>query len=100
MDQQTGYLVPPGDHLRLAQRLVSLLLDNAAATRLGMAARRRAESYSWDAIAAQTDQVYGQLAGAEVTSPLGDAEALVDSLLRAVPPGRAYAERLMTMDRT
>ncbi len=100
-DGETGYLVPPEDELRLAQRVVQLLLDHDTAARLGMAARRWAESYGWDSIAARTEQIYGQIADAEITSPLGRPDALVDDLLRSVTPAsRTVAERLVTMGRT
>jgi glycogen synthase len=98
VDSETGYLVPPGDDLRLAQRIVRLLLDDGTATRLGRAARQRAESYSWDLIAARTERIYGQIADADVTSPLGCPGTLVDDLLRSVTPaGRTFAERLVTI---
>lgn len=100
-DSETGYLAPPGDDLRLAQRIAQLLLDNDTATRLGMAARHRAESYSWDSIAARTEQIYGQIAGAEIASPLGSPDTLVDDLLRSVTPAsRTFAKRLVTMSST
>jgi glycosyltransferase involved in cell wall biosynthesis len=42
-DGATGYLVPVGDHLALAQRLSELLSDHDAAERLGRAGRARYE---------------------------------------------------------
>jgi glycosyltransferase involved in cell wall biosynthesis len=97
VDAGTGYLVPPGDDLRLAQRVAQLLLDHDTATQLGTAARQRAESYGWDSIAARTERIYGQIAGADITSPLGRPGALVDDLLRSVTPAsRTFAERLVT----
>ena len=100
-DSETGFLVPPADDLRLAQRIAQLLLDYDTATRLGLAARQRAESYGWDSIAARTEQIYGRLVGADITSPLGNPDAVIDDLLRSVTPASTtFAERLMTMGGT
>lgn len=97
-DSETGFLVPPGDDLRLAQRIVQLLLDQGTATRLGLAARRRAEAYSWNSIAARTEQIYGWITGADVTSPLGSPNTVINDLLRSLAPtSRIFAERLVTM---
>jgi glycogen(starch) synthase len=101
MDSETGFLVPPGDDLRLAQRIVQVLLDHGIATRMGLAARERAESYGWDSIAARTEQIYGRIANADITSPLGNPDAVIDALLRSVAPtSRIFAERLVTMGGT
>lgn len=45
----TGYLVPHGDTRALADRIVALAADPALVERLGRAARRFAEGFSWDA---------------------------------------------------
>jgi glycosyltransferase involved in cell wall biosynthesis len=41
-DSTTGYLVPPGDEVALAERLGHLLADEALRSRMGSAARERA----------------------------------------------------------
>jgi glycosyltransferase involved in cell wall biosynthesis len=57
-DGRTGYLVPPGDHLRLAQRLAWLLLNERVRRTLGGAARKRALRYEWRHVASATKQLY------------------------------------------
>lgn len=52
VDGETGFLVPPGDEDTLTAALESLLADNDEATRLGAAARRKAEEELSPAVAA------------------------------------------------
>ena len=48
----TGYLVPPGDSLALADRLIELLSFPTTAKSFGIAGRRRmVERYSWSSVA-------------------------------------------------
>lgn len=54
LDGQTGYLVPHGDAALLARRMLELAGDPALVARLGAAARRHAEAWSWDEAAAAT----------------------------------------------
>ena len=53
-DGVTGYLVPHGDVLRLAARMVELAADPSFVEGLGRAARSFAEGLSWDAAARAT----------------------------------------------
>ena len=57
-------LVPPGDAAELAAALSELVSDPAAREALAASARAAASGpYSWDAIAAQTAELYAELAG-------------------------------------
>ena len=53
---ETGYLVPHGDVTQLAARMVELADDPARVAELGRAARRFAESLTWDHAARQTER--------------------------------------------
>jgi glycosyltransferase involved in cell wall biosynthesis len=57
-DGSTGYLVPPGDYLSLAQRMAQLLLEPARAAAMGQAARQEAMRYRWERIAELTHDLY------------------------------------------
>jgi 1,4-alpha-glucan branching enzyme len=56
-----GYLVEPGDYLDCARRLFSLLSDADLSRRMGEAARRKAEGYSWTSAAAAMVRLFGDL---------------------------------------
>jgi starch synthase len=59
VDGETGWLVPPGDPVALAQALRDALADPARARQMGEAGRRRVEAhFSWDRIADRTLAVY------------------------------------------
>jgi starch synthase len=76
-DGETGLLVPfeqvPGDiaprdphafAAAIAERVNTLLADPGRAEAMGRAGRERAvEQFAWPAIAAQTSQVYREVAG-------------------------------------
>lgn len=57
-DGTIGYLVPPADHLSLAQRMAQLLLEPARAVAMGQAARQEALRYSWEHVAELTHGLY------------------------------------------
>jgi starch synthase len=62
LDAQTGLLVPPGDHVTLAEALASLLSDPARAAAMGELGRQHvAAEFSWASIAAQTAALYTDL---------------------------------------
>lgn len=57
VDGETGVLVPHGDVAALSTALAKLLTDPALRRRMGSAARRFAERYSWDATADGVERV-------------------------------------------
>jgi starch synthase len=62
-DGETGLLVPAGDEAALASAVNALVRDQARAAELGACGRQRAVAeFSWDRIAAQTAELYAQLA--------------------------------------
>jgi alpha-maltose-1-phosphate synthase len=59
----TGLLVPPEDPASLADAMNLLLRDPGRANAMGMAGRERAVAeFSWNAVAAQTAELYAELA--------------------------------------
>jgi 1,4-alpha-glucan branching enzyme len=56
-----GYLVEPGDYLDFARRLFALISDNDVSRRMGQAARRKAEGYSWNSAAETMLHLIGDL---------------------------------------
>jgi len=62
-EDETGFLVEPGDAGELAERINELLADPGLAERFGKAGRERAiERFSWRAIAERTADLYRTLA--------------------------------------
>jgi len=62
-DGETGLLVPPGEPEPLAAALNTLLSDPDRAAAMGQAGRKRAVAeFGWPAIAAQTADLYAELA--------------------------------------
>jgi len=62
-DGLTGYHVPSRDPEALAERLYTLLADEACREAMGQAARRYAEQFDWAIIAARLVGVYDELLG-------------------------------------
>jgi starch synthase len=61
---ETGLLVPAGDESAFAAAINALVGDPGRATELGNQGRQRAVAeFSWDRIAAQTAELYAELAG-------------------------------------
>ncbi len=68
---ETGLLVPPGDPEALATALDVLLSDSGLARAMGQAGRKRAVAeFGWPAIAAQTADLYAELANRQLRSVL------------------------------
>jgi phosphatidyl-myo-inositol alpha-mannosyltransferase len=59
-DGVDGLLVPPGDALALAEALRGLALDPAGRSAMALAARERAERFSWAHVAEEVLDVYEQ----------------------------------------
>jgi glycosyltransferase involved in cell wall biosynthesis len=61
-DSETGYLVPPGDPVTLADRISMLLLDRPGARGMGREGQRRAhEHFSPEALLRRTSELYERL---------------------------------------
>lgn len=60
-DGRTGILVDPYDHVALAEALASLLSDPGRREQMGLAARRRAEQFTWARMAAAVDDVVDEV---------------------------------------
>jgi D-inositol-3-phosphate glycosyltransferase len=58
---ESGFLVPPGDHAALADRLVRLLEHPGLWTHLSRGARRHASGFSWERTSDLVHSVYGEL---------------------------------------
>jgi glycosyltransferase involved in cell wall biosynthesis len=59
---ETGYLVPSGDAVALAQRIQDLLEHPETAQALGRAGRKRVRSrFTWPSIACEMERIYDQL---------------------------------------
>ena len=61
-DGVSGYLVPHGDAAALAERMVALIRDPDGTERLGAAARRFAETLTWERAADLTEEHLTELA--------------------------------------
>ncbi|MFQ3593604.1 MAG: glycosyltransferase [Gemmataceae bacterium] len=62
VEGETGYLVPPNQPERLAQRIETLLDDAAQRERMGLAGRQRVcEQFTFKAMAAQYEELFAQL---------------------------------------
>jgi glycosyltransferase involved in cell wall biosynthesis len=64
LDGVTGYLVPPGNPVALANAIRNVLSDLPRASQMGLAGKRRAqELFSVEAMVQRYDQVYAELVG-------------------------------------
>ena len=62
-DGETGFLVPHGDVTAMASAMDRLARSPDLVERLGVSARRFAESFTWDRAAAETERHLGRLIG-------------------------------------
>ncbi len=61
-DMETGYLVDPGDHEAMAQRIYDLLIDKSMGKRVGDKARRHIEEkYTLKQFGAKTEHAYQKI---------------------------------------
>ncbi|MDQ3492108.1 MAG: glycosyltransferase, partial [Chloroflexota bacterium] len=56
---EQALLVPPRDHLALAQAIARLVGDPEMRARMGASGRERAVQFSWENITAKVDDYYG-----------------------------------------
>jgi glycosyltransferase involved in cell wall biosynthesis len=69
-DGETGFLVPPRDPLRMAEKIVLLLKDEERRSRMGAAALARArERFTAERMVEQTITIYEELLRAADTRP-------------------------------
>ena len=63
VDRETGFLVPPGDPVRLGRAITKVIEDPKLAARMGKAGRRRVlQQFTWDRIAEKTLELYRSVA--------------------------------------
>jgi phosphatidyl-myo-inositol alpha-mannosyltransferase len=120
-DGLDGELVPPGDALAVAESLRRLALDRSRRARMALAARERAERFSWPHVAAEVldsyeqaiavrraadRQVRGRLSRAALRHGFAPADLLppvpaqrLPSLLPAAPPLAGRPRRVRTLRR-
>jgi len=65
----SGFLLPPGDVEGIAQRLTRLMTDERLRERMSEAARRRAERFSLETTARETESLYDRLLMARGIEP-------------------------------
>lgn len=58
---ETGFLVPPGDILRLAEAIEKLMTDEACRLEFGKAAKERAARWHQDVVAKETVEIYHKI---------------------------------------
>jgi glycosyltransferase involved in cell wall biosynthesis len=86
-DGVNGLLVEVGNHLQLAQRMVSLIEDRERREAMGRAARKRAAEFSWERAAGQTLALYDSVAGQHVElCPSPSRYAIITELLSSLEP--------------
>ncbi len=62
VDQKTGLLVDPTDHVAVGEAISSLLRNPARATALGRAGAERAREFAWPLVAGRVEQVLAEAA--------------------------------------
>jgi len=85
-DDVQGYLFQAGDHLQLARRLSSLLLDPRRRREMGVLARERALQFSWSSAADRIMDLYASLIGRSVEAA---SPSRILEVSRGLPAGLA-----------
>lgn len=62
-DGENGLLVSPGDSAALADAIIYLLENESVREKMGKNGRKKAEDYSWEEIAKDTEKIYLSLMG-------------------------------------
>jgi phosphatidylinositol alpha-1,6-mannosyltransferase len=62
VDQQTGLLVDPADHVAVAGAISELLRDPGRAAALGRAGAEHAREFAWPLVAERVEQVLAEVA--------------------------------------
>ncbi|HEU0024179.1 MAG TPA: lysylphosphatidylglycerol synthase domain-containing protein [Thermoleophilaceae bacterium] len=97
-DGLDGLLVPAGDAVELGEALRGLAADPARRDRMGVAARERAERFSWSRVAAEVSEVYDR-AVATTQPQTGFARASRRLWIASAEPGsRVGPERLPSLE--
>lgn len=60
-DRETGLLVEPNDPRKLADAIITLLLDDGLRRKMGSAARRFAEEHDWERVTRGVEAVYQEV---------------------------------------
>ncbi len=92
-DGVEGLLVPAGDALALAEALRAMALDRGARERMALAARERAERFSWPHVAAEVIDTYERAIAVPAPATRMQAAAVraglaPSDMLPRVPAGR------------
>jgi len=61
IDRESGILVPPGDAAAIAGAVAELAHAPGLRRRMGLAAQRRAQAFTWDIAATKLESVYEQV---------------------------------------
>jgi glycosyltransferase involved in cell wall biosynthesis len=95
-DGVQGYLTPKGDHLRMAQRMVDLLLNPARREAMGQAGRTWSAQFSWEKVGEATLAVYRDIVGQSLLPHPPQITSLQEILLEDLKPNvRRIAKNLL-----
>ena len=96
-DGLQGYLVPAGDYLLLAQRIVDMFLHPDRRLQMGRAAYQHAQQYAWQLIGETLLGLYNSLLGSQAAFPPVGAKEIQQDLLDNLDPDlRAIASDLLS----
>ena len=61
-DGYTGFLIPPNDHIKLANKILLLLQNKELAEKMGKNGKKKVyEKYSWDKIIKEYEKYYYEI---------------------------------------